>query len=205
MLHIAVLDPLPLFGRGATTVLAAAGHEVQVPEDVRSWAESRRPAIVLLTLLAGSDWGLLAPLQDMPEVTVIAVLQNLHPAAIRAVRMGAQSVLPRTATPAVLLRTVEATADGQAVLPAEVLSMLAGAPPSGPATLSEERLSWLRRLAAGSTVAELADTAGYSERAMFRILKQVYRDMGVGNRMQAVLRAQELGWLPGDGRSVRGR
>ncbi|MCA2216267.1 DNA-binding response regulator [Jidongwangia harbinensis] len=204
MLHVAVLDPLPLFGQGAATVLAAAGHEVQVPEDVRSWAESRRPAVVLLTLLAGPDWGLLVPLRDMPEVAVIAVLQDLHPAAIRAVRMGARSVLLRTAGPAALLRTVEATADGQAVLPAELLSMLADAPQAGPATLSEERLSWLRRLAAGSTVADLADTAGYSERAMYRILKQIYRDMGVSNRMQAVLRAQELGWLPGEGSSVRG-
>jgi DNA-binding NarL/FixJ family response regulator len=201
VLHVAVLDPLPLFSRGAATVLAAAGYEVQVPEDLLSWAGSRRPAVVLLTLLAAPDWELLVPLRDMAEVAVVAVLQDLHPAAIRAVRMGARSVLPRAASPAVLLRTVEATADGQAVLPAEVLSMVT-APQAGLAILSEERLSWLRRLAAGSTVAELADNAGYSERAMFRILKQVYRDMGVDNRMQAVLRAQELGWLPRDGRSV---
>jgi len=69
--------------------------------------------------------------------------------------------------------------------------------------LSEQRLSWLCRLAAGSTVAELADAAGYSERAMFRILRQLYRDMGVENRMQAVLLARELGWLPAQGRSLR--
>lgn len=97
------------------------------------------------------------------------------------------------------MRTVEATADGLAVLPAEVLAALASASlPSGgsPDRPAEERLSWLRQLAAGTTVAELAGRVGYSERAMFRMLRSLYRDMGVETRMQAVLRAQELGWLP---------
>lgn len=61
--------------------------------------------------------------------------------------------------------------------------------------LSAERLSWLRALAAGSTVARLADEAGYSERAMFRLLSALYRDMGVDGRVQALMRARDEGWL----------
>lgn len=201
MLHVAVLDPLPLFRAGVTTVLSGAGHRVETPENVLAWAASRRPVVVLLTLLDGPDWELLVRLRDEPAAGVVAVLQDLHPAAVRAIHLGARSVLARTSGPVSLCRTVEATAEGQAVLPAEVLAVLTGAPQAQPGMLSEEQLSWLRRLAAGSTVAELADAAGYSERAMFRILKQIYRDMNVGNRMEAVLRAQELGWLPS---SIRG-
>jgi DNA-binding NarL/FixJ family response regulator len=183
------------------TVLTAAGHRVDTPDDVVAWASSRRSAVVLLTLLDGADWELLARLRNEPLTVVIAVLPDLLPTGVRAVQLGARSVLSRRAGPAALRRTVEAATDGQAVLPAEVLTALAGAPPGELRALSEEQLSWLRALATGSTVAELAATAGFSERAMFRILKHLYRVMGVQNRMQAVLRAQELGWLPS---SVRG-
>ncbi|MEV1073846.1 response regulator transcription factor [Micromonospora parva] len=201
MLHVAVLDPLPLFREGAATVLSRAGHRVEAPEDVLAWAASRRLVVVLLTLLDEPNWELLVRLRDEPAAAVVAVLQDLHPAAVRAVHLGARSVLARASGPASLCRTVEATADGQAVLPADVLAALTSGPQGQPGMLSEVQLSWLRRLAAGSTVAELADAAGYSERAMFRILKQLYRDMDVSNRMEAVLRAQELGWLPS---SIRG-
>jgi DNA-binding NarL/FixJ family response regulator len=195
VLDVAVVDPLPLFRQGAATVLSAAGHRVEVTDDVLSWAGSRQSAVVLLTLFGGPDWQLLTHLHDQATAIVIAVIQDLHPAALRAVHQGARSVLSRACDPAVLLRTVEATADGQAVLPAELLTALTGVSAHGLQIASEQRLSWLRQLAAGATVAQVAATAGYSERAMFRILKQLYRDMGVQNRMQAVLRAQDLGWV----------
>jgi len=128
VLNVAVLDPLPLFRQGAAAVLSAAGHRVEAPEDVISWAGSRQPVVILLTLLAGPDWDLLVRLRGEPAVGVVGVLQDLHPAAVRAIHLGARSVLPRASDPAALRRTVEATADGQAVLPAEVLAALAGAP-----------------------------------------------------------------------------
>ncbi|XVV16876.1 DNA-binding response regulator [Actinoplanes sp. CA-131856] len=202
MLHVAVLDPLPLFRQGVMTVLAAAGHRVEAPEHVVDWAVSRQRAAILLTLLDDADWQLLASLRDLPGVDVVGFVQDLRSAAIRAVHLGARSVLPRAASPEAVLRAVEATADGQSVVPVQVLAKLAGTLDAQPGVLTEAQLSWLRRLAAGATVADLADAAGYSERAMFRLLKQLYADLGVRNRMQAVLRAQELGWLPV---SVRGR
>lgn len=196
MLYVVVLDPLPLFRQGAVAVLATAGCQVESPGDVAGWVVSRRPVIVLLTLLDEPQWQLLARLRDEPGVRAVAVVEDLGAAAVRAVHLGAGSVLSRAAGPETLRRTVEAVADGQSVVPARVLAALAGAKQVEPPILAEKHLSWLRKLAAGATVAELGDEAGYSERAMFRILKQLYQDMGVANRMQAVLRAQELGWLP---------
>jgi len=123
------------------------------------------------------------------------------------VRGGARSVLARHVSAEVLRRTVSATIEGQAVLPAAVAAMLAsceGADAGPPQALSAEKLSWLRALAAGSTVAQLASQAGYSERAMFRLLRLLYRDMGVSGRVEALMWAQEQGWLrPGVGRPRR--
>ena len=226
-LHVAVVDPLPMFRRGVAAVLSAAGHRVDSPEDVRAWTRSHERSVVLLTLHDRHAWDLLAGLRDTASARaasagtalvgtalvgtacagIIAVLAERladeppGTTGVRAVRAGATSVLPRASGPGELLRTVEATAAGQAVVPVEVLAALAS---EASRPLPEERLSWLRHLAGGRTVAELARRVGYSERAMFRMLRSLYREMGVENRLQAVLRAQELGWLPsGDSSSRR--
>lgn len=197
VLRIAVVDPLPLFRHGVATVLEAAGHTVDTPADVVTWVRRGAGTLVLLTVGSDDDWELLGKVcETAPGGVVIALLDNASSAiGARAVRTGARSVLPRGATAMVLSRTVEATISGQAVMPAPVAAALAaGAQGSGQHVTIDE-MSWLRRLAAGSTVAELAEQAGYSERAMFRLLQELYRKMGVNTRLQAIMRAKETGWF----------
>ena len=50
-------------------------------------------------------------------------------------------------------------------------------------------------LASGRIVSQLAERSGYSERAMFRLLRKVYVRMQVRNRTEALLRARQQGWL----------
>jgi DNA-binding NarL/FixJ family response regulator len=198
---VAVIDPLPLFRDGAVAALTAAGHAVQTPVDVVAWVRQVRDAVVVLTVRAEADWAVLAEVckADSMATLLVALLEDDSTAAgVRAVRVGARSVLTRQASAEVLRRTVSATIEGQAVLPAPVAAALVvgiGIDATSALVLSAERLSWLRALAAGSTVAQLADQAGYSERAMFRLLRSLYRDMGVGGRVEALMRAQEQGWL----------
>jgi DNA-binding NarL/FixJ family response regulator len=78
-------------------------------------------------------------------------------------------------------------------LPPDVLALLAATTPSDVVPSAMDRLMWLHHLAAGGTVAELADRLGYSERAMYRMLRALYREMGVRTRLEAVLRARESG------------
>jgi DNA-binding NarL/FixJ family response regulator len=195
--RIAVVDPLPMFQQGIAGALEASGHAVETPADVMAWAHQGVATLVLLTLMSERDWELLSRLcAGATSPLVIAVLGNESAAlAARALRAGARSVLPRTVAAVTLRRTVEATIDGQAVMPAGVVAVL-GEPDTvaerGP---SGNQLSWLRQLANGATVAQLADRAGYSERAMFRLLGSLYRQMGVRTRLQAIMRAQEAGLL----------
>ena len=199
--QVAVVDPLPLFRDGAVAALTEAGHVVQTPSDVVAWAGQVRGAVVLLTVQAEADWRVLSRLGGPgTSVNSLVVLLGEESAAagVRAVRAGARSVLARQVSAEVLRRTVSATIDGQAVLPAPVAALLASGDGAGTGpdlVLSAERVSWLRALAAGGTVAQLASQAGYSERAMFRLLRSLYRDMGVGGRVEALMRAQERGWL----------
>lgn len=196
--EVAVVDPLPLFRDGAVMALAAAGHAVWTPPDVLAWTRQAAAALVLLTLQDEDDWRLLDRLTESepPHPVVVLLGTETVAAGIRAVRAGARSVVPRQVTATMLQRTVAATIEGQAVLPAAVAAALAsGTQYAGDAAISREKLFWLQALATGSTVAELARHAGYSERAMFRLLRALYREMGVRTRIEALMRAREHGWM----------
>jgi DNA-binding NarL/FixJ family response regulator len=198
--HVAVLDPLPMYQEGVVATLSAMGHVVETPEDPLGWARQVEGAVVLLTLISPRDWELLGRLRNTESLHLLIALIEEDSAALglRAVRSGARSVILRRTTTAALRRTVEATIDGQAVLPAAVVSALAGgAEATDPAQQlpTAEQVAWLRRLASGSTVAQVARNAGYSERAMFRLLQALYREMGARSRIEAIIRARDLGWL----------
>ncbi|WP_370384957.1 response regulator transcription factor [Catenulispora sp. GAS73] len=200
---MAIVDPLPVYRHGIGAILSAAGHTVEAPNDALVWADNRRDCLLLLSLCTEHDWGLLAQLSTsvVGRFLIALVDDDSGLLGARAMRNGAHSVLPRDVSIRSLERAVAATIDGDAVMPAEVARVLAdsvrpASAQSEPA-LSAEQLSWLRLLAGGSTVARVAREAGYSERAMFRLLQTLYRKLGAESRIEAVLRAQELGWLSG--------
>ncbi|MEU7906309.1 DNA-binding response regulator [Actinoplanes sp. NPDC049118] len=175
------------------TVLSAAGYHVETPADPVGWAAQRPSALVLLTMVGTPQWQLLDALRPAP---VIALIDDCSPSdGVRAVRAGARSVLPRGAARESLRRTVEATLDGQSVLPTAVVNLLADGRDQQLGAVNPDRIGWLRKLASGMTVAQLAAHAGYSERAMFRLLAALYREMGARNRMEAVVQARDRGWI----------
>ena len=197
---VAIVDPLPMFRRGVATLLAEFGHEVATPDDVLAWTHGKPSCLVLLTLRTEHDWELLAGLVRQEHLVVVLLEDRSGAEGARALRAGARSVLPRAASESSLQRTVTATLEGEAIMPAGVAATLldAGtAESTGRPTLSAEQAGWLRRLGAGFTVAQLASEAGYSERTMFRLLQALYARMGVRSRVEAVLRAKEQGLLDG--------
>jgi DNA-binding NarL/FixJ family response regulator len=189
-----------MFQQGVAAALFETDYTVEIPPDVLAWLRPGRRNLVLLTLASEHDWEVLGRLRDAKAAHVVIALvgEDSVVLGVRAVRGGARSVLPRGVTAVTLRRTVEATIDGQAVLPAAVSTALARGALAGvttPRAPAPQQLSWLRQLAAGATVAQLADRVGYSERAMFRALQSLYKEMGVRTRIEALIRAQEQGWL----------
>ncbi|MFD6662064.1 response regulator transcription factor [Micromonospora chalcea] len=194
--RVAIVDPLPMFRHGVTAILSADGHAVDTPDDPVAWASRCGSAVVLLTLAREADWRLLPRLLEVPTPPAVIGLIDGASAVLgaRAIRSGARSVLPRDAAAPSLRRTVEATLDGQSVMPTVVMTAVLGAA-SDTAPAPAAGAVWLRELAVGTTVAQLAAQSGYSERAMFRLLRALYRQMGAGSRVEAIMRAREWGWL----------
>ena len=202
VLRVAVTDPFPLYRHGVRMALAAAGFEAESPRDPLTWARVDEPRLLLFTLRTSQDWDLLPELcQARAGTTVIAVLDDASlPASVRALNAGAAGILPRDATLPLMREVVDAAARGDSLLPTVVLRALAEQQPSndsetgsgGPSAAERE---WLRHLARGENVATLAARAGYSERMMFRLLRDLYIKIGAANRTDAMIRARGEGWI----------
>ncbi len=198
---IAVVDPLPIYRRGIMAILRDAGANPETPEDLLAWVARPPRRVIFLTLASDHDWELLARLcKASAEAMVVAVLSDSSTASyVRALSAGAAAAVPRDASPEQVRQIFEEAVHGVSVLPSDVVRALARTSEevadynrSGPA---DHEISWLRDLAGGLTVSQLAERAGYSERAMFRLLRQLYGRMEVRSRTEALLRARQQGWL----------
>jgi DNA-binding NarL/FixJ family response regulator len=199
---VAVIDPLPVYQRGMAAILGDHGFNVSTPDDVVAWARDRPHSLVLLSMHSPSAWEILGTLCRLsPQPLVIAVTtDDTGSAGAQAIQLGVRSVLPRQANVQAVERAIAATMAGEAVMPSLVASVLSTGRVQIPAShpsLSAQQLAWLRALSEGRTVAALAKEAGYSERAMYRLLRAVYEMLGVRTRVEAIVRVQQAGWLAG--------
>jgi DNA-binding NarL/FixJ family response regulator len=199
--RIAVLDPLPMFRRGIREALGGVAFEPETPSDLMDWVHDEPRRVVLLTMQSAEDWALLTELrQQNSEIVVVAMLQDVATTNyIRAILSGASAVVPRDAQPEYVQRVLDEAMSGRCLLPIEVVRALSSS--SGLAldddaeAPSPQELQWLRQLARGATVGRLANDSGYSERAMYRLLGDLYRRIGARNRTEALLQASQRGWL----------
>jgi len=61
--------------------------------------------------------------------------------------------------------------------------------------LNALQIEWMRRLGHGDKVIEIAHSAGYSERTMYRALNDLWELLGVNGRNEAIALVAERGWL----------
>jgi DNA-binding NarL/FixJ family response regulator len=198
--RVAVSDPLPLFRRGIIACLDDVLVETETPADLRAWAHSADRRVILLTVGGPADWELLADLCRIREdVVVVAILEEATVASyLRAISAGAAAAIPRTVSSAELREVFEAAVDGRTLLPTEVVHALAGRGSDSTGTddhPSQREIEWLRDLAGGVSVGRVAERAGYSERMMFRLLRDLYARLGARNRTEALMLAREREWI----------
>ncbi|MGH3913479.1 MAG: DNA-binding response regulator [Pseudonocardiaceae bacterium] len=189
-----------MFNHGVAEAMKCLGFIVETPDDLLTWAQASEPYVILLTLFRPADWTLLARLHDSrPDSAVIAVIEDGDlTGSLRALTSGAAGVIAREADFETVRVVLTAAASGRSVLPVEVVRALTSLHHRSAAAVkppSETEISWIRLLARGMTVARLARHAGYSERMMFRLLRDLYRKWGVANRTEAIVHARGQDWL----------
>jgi DNA-binding NarL/FixJ family response regulator len=181
-------------------VLAEAGYAtVELPQ-LGSWRPGRGgSAVVVAVPDAGSLEDVRAFGEEHPDVPVVAVVDDLSVATFAgAVRAGAIAAIDDDEPVEAFVVVLESAFQGRAAVPESVMRAMAARIPGAPhpsAWITDEEADWLRCLAAGETVADIADRVGYSEREMFRTLRETYTKLGARNRTEAIIWASRHGLL----------
>jgi DNA-binding NarL/FixJ family response regulator len=206
---IAIADVNPARRRGIAAALEEAGHAVQELDRPAAVIEclqrSAVRAAVLCTLEPAGLELLRRARAGCPDAVLVALVPGNDARTIRAALLaGATAAASVDAPLDELTQVVGVALAGKVVLDAPVAEALArGCPGSAPLddSVSDAEADWLRGLARGDTVAELAEAAAFSEREMYRQLGALYERIGAANRTQAIVRAAQLGLIdasPGD-------
>lgn len=198
-IRVAVSDPASAYRRGLASAFVAAGYVVRDVEEIRLHAVVEGVDAILLTIRSASDWQVLRDFLTVnPEVKLVALLVDATPDRhAEALRTGAHGVAAWEATPETILAVVSAALEDRTLLPTSVAQAISASGPAlyDPEWVTEDEIGWLKLLATGVTVQQLAEKVGYSERALYRMLHGLYGRMRVSNRTEAILQASRWGLL----------
>lgn len=191
-----VVDRVPIARAGLVTILRELGFAADgTGVDDTVWLDEERDGCAVV-VREGATLQMLEKLAaHRPDLACVAVLVDDAPEAhAEALRLGATGTVGWDAEPGLLRRVMELALLGYSVLPAEVARTFATRA-SSLRLIDEEQIAWLRQLARGITIAELASVVGYTERSMYRLLGALYGRLGVSNRSEAVVEASRRGLL----------
>ena len=185
-----------------SAILDEAGMTTVEFPGLEEWVPGRGGvAVVVATVEEASLAAIPEFIEEHPSIPLIAVVADLTVGLYaEAVRAGAVVAVAEDETPEVLVKVIDAALEGRASVPVAVIRAMAARIPVAPdpaAWVSDEEASWLQRMAAGATVADLAEAVGYSEREMFRMLRETYTRIGASNRTEAIIWATRHGLLDG--------
>lgn len=195
---VAIVEPVTTYRRGLAAVVQAGGYvsvEVENPDTDMVGASTWR--LALISDAHPSAWELPGRLRHvLPEARVVLLLSS--PSAgdyERAFAVGAAAALPRAAEPDDVLRALGAARNGYSMFPVSVATALFPGRVVPPSCIGDEQAQWLRDISQGRTVVSLARELGFSESTMRRRLRQAYRAIGAGSRVDAIASAARLGLL----------
>jgi DNA-binding NarL/FixJ family response regulator len=189
-LVVTVIDHCPVYRHGLVRALEEAGYSV----DGAAPSSEVSSDLTVAVVRSDEDRRRLASIDAEP--LVVAVLEDESPQGYaEALAAGASVVVAEDAPVTQVVEALEAAIAGRAVLPIPVVRQLARGAERCRPPLSEEEIAWLRKLAHGVPVSQLAEESFHSERDMYRILGRLYARIGVAGRAEAIVAATRWGFV----------
>lgn len=174
------------------------GFTYQSIVDAEVWLRQFREPTVLVGIRSADDLHLVVELKaNAPDSVVVTVVDDYSLETVRdSLAAGASGAISRDAAADDVALALAAAISNSTVMPLDLARRLAEhTRQDRPADVDQSEVGWLQSLAERKTVAQLGDSAGYSEREMYRRLRRLYRKMGVGGRTEALIMASRLGWI----------
>ena len=200
-MKILIVDDHAIVRDGLSRLLATDGdHELKLAatgRDALIAARSFRPDLVILDLnlpgLGGLE--LLRRLVAIETGKILVLSMHAEPLyARRALEAGAHGYVSKNAAPDELLAAVRRVAAGGRYIEAEIAQALAlGAGAETLNALSPRELEIMRLLAAGASLAEIADALGASYKTIANTCTLIKSKLGVARTADLVRLAIETG------------
>lgn len=194
---VAVVSRLPALRRGFVTLLDETGFLPAEPEDVADWVSDPDNRVLLLAAAGIDEVGLVIDLTaKRDDVVLVVLLPEVTPRIVRdAVLAGVTSVTSWDASRDEVVSLLHAAMASRSVVPTSMLQgLIKGARvKQGSVDITREEEEWLRALARGETVSQLAGRIAYSEREVYRLLRALYERLGVRSRTEALVWAVQHG------------
>jgi two-component system nitrate/nitrite response regulator NarL len=207
IIRILIADQQPIFRHGLRRLLESSPDLSVVGEasDASSAAALTRqlkPHVLLLNLALPlrSDLVQLKSIANAPEPPrIIAMLEFIEESQVMdALRLGAHSIVLRTATPTILMGSIRDVAAGSYVLGREVLTILVRAlrgflstdiRTASPAefALTRREIEIVAKITAGLSNKQVGHEFSISERTVKHHLTNIFNKIGVSNRLSLAL------------------
>ena len=198
--RILVVDDHPLIIAAVQGVLTGSGVASAVDQasslnDARAKLREASYQLVVLDLgLSDSQGmnGLLTLREDFPDIPVIILTSDSSIETVTAAfENNARGFVVKGESPHVLVSAVRTVLNGGTHIPELSGVNLPPSPPSMP--LSPRKLDVLRLLLEGLPNKTIASRLGLSENTIKVHIAGIYAELNVHNRVQAVMRARQLG------------
>lgn len=196
--RIAVVGGKPTWQRGMEAMVTDLGYVPVAFADLAAWRPGRGGRAAVVSLEDDADFDALVDFGgEHPHIPVVAVVPGLDLNSFAAVmRAGGAGAIDDSDSLPELAHAIAAAVDDRVSVPSSIIRAMAQRiPPEVDAMVDDVEAGWLRALAAGETVAALAERIGYSERETYRLLGALYQRLGVTNRTEAIIWATRHGVL----------
>ena len=196
---VAAVNTPALVALGLSRAFAGSGYSLELVDDPHGWAVLHPQGAMLVAVRDDIDTQLLVDLTaEAPMLTVVALLDpdSVERSQV-CIGAGARGCVSTQWSGRDVVLVLDAGLRGMTILPSAMARSLASmeGERSRARTLTSSQQAWLRELAAGTTVHELAFKVGFSEREMYRRLRMIYAKLGVRTRTEALILASASGLL----------
>jgi DNA-binding NarL/FixJ family response regulator len=207
-LRVLIADPDGLARRMMSHAVGDAGevaavHTAASAREVLELARYYRPAVAIIDTGLTPDGAIDVigkVLQVTPETRVLTVSVNEPHTAIAALRAGAVGHIHKDVDPERFAGMVLRAADGEAIIPQELLmpllELLRASPDTGwrplHSRLTTREWEIIELLGSGATTQTIADRLTVSSTTVYSHVKSVLRKLGVNSRRDAVIAAERL-------------
>lgn len=218
-IRVGIADDHPIFRFGMRALLSAMPDmtvvgEASTGDEAIALADSQTPDVLLMDITMPGMSGIEATerlRERHPRIAVLVVTMLDDESVFAAMRAGARGYILKGAEPEETLRAIRAVAHGEAIFspgtaerlmayfahpPARASAGESGAGASGASSfpeLTQREREVLTLIAHGLTNAAIAERLVLSPKTVRIYVSEIFAKLRVADRVQAVLRAREVG------------